>query len=158
MRHALRRRDTEPPLAPNRLIRELTSLGVITQSDQSLLERCLEFRNRVVHGFRAGEIPVSLAHGLAGFAQRLLEAGETVDDTFDFQNVSRWIQRSLSGYEGYQVDDEIFARDAVVLRGPNDSMFLVTLEDWTDLEAAERSRLLGTRLREWADAHLPQNR
>src|SRR5207249_4170215 len=76
---------------PRGLVRQLTSLGAITQSELQLLERSMSIRNRVAHGYQPGTLEVGLVRQLRDFTRRLLEAGETVDDSFDFPTVSTWI-------------------------------------------------------------------
>jgi hypothetical protein len=156
LRHAARRNKLEPDRDPRRLIRQLTSHGLITQTELQMLERSLVVRNNVAHGFEAGNLDSRLIQQLFLFARRLLEAGETVSDTFDFSTVSAWAKRSLNQFEGYTLEDAVFDRDAVLVHASDGATFPIISEQWTDIEPSERLTGLRQRLQQWAAAHLQQ--
>src|SRR5262249_48061786 len=138
LRHAAARRDIVPDRDPRRLIRQLTSQGLITQSELQMLERCLSARNQAAHGFVAGTVDPALMHHLLSFSRRLLEAGETARDTFDFATVSAWARSTLQAFDGYRLEDAVFDRDSVIIHAPDGGTFLITMEQWTDIDPSER--------------------
>src|SRR5205814_5680846 len=95
LRQAGRRRDLEGDPDPRRLIRRLTSYGAITEAELRMLDGCFNIRSRVVHGFESDNLDERLISQLLSFTRRLLEAGETVHDAFDFHAVSIWVNSNL---------------------------------------------------------------
>jgi hypothetical protein len=156
LRHAARRNNIEPDRDPRRLIRQLTSHGLMTQTELQMLEQCLSVRNHVAHGFEAASLDAALVRRLLSFTRRLLEAGETISDTFDFPAVSAWAHSTLSTFDGYRLLDAVFDRDSVIVRAPDGAQFVITMEQWTDIEPSERLTGLRQKLQQWAAAHLPQ--
>lgn len=156
MRHAARRNSIEPDREPLRLIRQLTSHGLITQAELQMLERSLSVRNQVAHGFEAGTLEPALIQQLFSFTRRLLDAGETVSDAFDFSSVSAWVKSTLNGFEDYRLQDAVFDRDSVIIHAPDGTQFLIPMEQWTDVEPSERLAGLRHRLLQWATAHLQE--
>ena len=156
LRHAAHRNGIEPDRDPRRLIRQLTSKGLITQTELRMLEECLSVRNRAVHGFQTGTLDAQLVKELFSFSRRLLEAGETGSDAFDFSTVSAWVESTLNAFQKYRLEDAVFDRDSVIVHAPDGAEFMVTLEEWTDIEPSERLAGLRRRLQQWAAAHLPQ--
>src|SRR5438270_2207515 len=156
LRHAALRKDIEPDREPRRLIRQLTSHGLITQAELQMLELSLGARNQVVHGFVAGTLDARLIQQLLSFTRRLLDAGETASDTFDFATVSAWARSTLRSFGGYRLEDAVFARDSVIIHAPDGTQFPITMEQWTDIEPSERLRELRQRVQEWATAHLTE--
>ncbi len=155
LRHAAVRSDMEPDGDPRRLARQLTSHGLITQTDLRLLETCLSARNQAVHGFVASALDAPLIQQLLLFARRLLQAGETVSDTFDFATVSEWTRLTLERFDGFRLEDAVFDRDAVVIRAPDGAECVITMEQWTDIEPSERLNELREAVQQWARTHLP---
>jgi hypothetical protein len=156
LRHAAKRNNIEADRDPRRLIRQLTSHGLITQTELQMLEQCLSVRNQVAHGFEAGTLDAALVRQLLSFTRRLLEAGETISDTFDFPTVSAWVNSTLTAFDGYRLEDAVFDRDSVIVRAPDGAQFIITMEQWTDIEPSERLTELRQRLQQWAAAHLSQ--
>lgn len=154
LRHAVRRQGISDEQFPLRLLRQVTSLGVITQSDLRFLERCMEIRNRVAHGFQPEPLDSQLLSQLASLAQRLLEAGETIDDGFSFLNVSHWVEQVLSTYQGYSLEDEIFGHDTVFVRAKDGARFPITMESWSDIDDSDRLSHLRGAIKAWAADHL----
>jgi hypothetical protein len=137
------------------LIRQLTSHGLITQSELKLLELCLSARNQVVHGF-VGTLNAAPIQQLLSFARRLLEAGETANDTFDFATVSAWARSTLQRFDSYRLEDAVFDRDSVIIHAQDGAQFPITMEQWTDIDPSERLSGLQERLQQWGQVHLPQ--
>jgi hypothetical protein len=156
LRHAALWNNIEPDRDPKRLIRQLTSQGMISQVELQMLEKGLSVRNQAVHGFEAQHLDRELGRQLLSFTRRLLDAGETGRDTFDFASVSRWVHSALHPFEGYRLQDAVFDRDSVIIHAPDGAEFFITMEAWTDIEPSERLTVLRRKVQEWAFTHLQQ--
>lgn len=78
---------------------------------------------------------------------------KSVAERFEFSRVAAWIDRSLSGFGEYEVDDRTFKTDSVAVIAPDGSEFMVTYEQWTD-EPHEDHATLKADLRQWAGSRL----
>jgi uncharacterized protein YutE (UPF0331/DUF86 family) len=62
------------------IIKELYSLGVISQEDYQILKEGLQSRNLIVHGFRETKPTPKLVDNLIGTIEKLLNIGNAIND------------------------------------------------------------------------------